>query len=40
MSEKNQLNQKSLILSDISIKRPVFAAVISGLASIQDLAIR
>ena len=46
MSEKNQLNQKSLILSDISIKRPVFAAVISliliifGLASMQDLAIR
>ena len=46
MSEKNQFNQKSLILSDISIKRPVLAAVISliliifGLASMQDLAIR
>ena len=46
MTEKKQLNKKTLILSDISIKRPVFAAVISlilvifGLASMKDLAIR
>ncbi len=46
MTKKNNINERTLFLSDISIKRPVFAAVVSlilvifGLSSMKDLAIR
>ena len=46
MTKKNNINERTLLLSDISIKRPVFAAVVSlilvifGLYSMKDLAIR
>ena len=46
MTKKNNINERTLLLSDISIKRPVFAAVVSlilvifGLSSMKDLAIR
>ncbi len=46
MTKKNNINERTLLLSDISIKRPVFAAVISlilvifGLSSMKDLAVR
>ena len=29
MTKKNNINERTLLLSDISIKRPVFAAVVS-----------
>jgi len=46
MTKKNNTNERTLLLSDISIKRPVFAAVVSlilvifGISSMKDLAIR
>ena len=46
MTKKKNINERTLLLSDISIKRPVFAAVVSlilvifGLYSMKDLAIR
>ena len=46
MKDQNQTHQRTLILSDIAIKRPVFAAVISlilvifGISSMKELAIR
>jgi len=46
VTKKNNINERTLLLSDISIKRPVFAAVVSlilvifGLYSMKDLAIR
>ncbi len=46
MTKKNNTKERTLLLSDISIKRPVFAAVVSlilvifGISSMKDLAIR
>ena len=46
MKDQNLTHQRTLILSDIAIKRPVFAAVISlilvifGISSMKELAIR
>jgi multidrug efflux pump len=46
MTKKNNTNERTLLLSDISIKRPIFAAVVSlilvifGISSMKDLAIR
>ena len=46
MTKIQDTKERSLLLSDISIKRPVFAAVVSlilvifGLSSMKDLAVR
>ena len=46
MTKKIDTKERTLLLSDISIKRPVFAAVVSlilvifGLSSMKDLAVR